>query len=73
MTTIKGDRVRAVHFAPCESIDDNQTVPPGTEGTVTFIDDAGTVHVAWDNGSRLGLLPDADKWEILTTKERATT
>lgn len=59
-------RVRAVEFGPSKSIDDNETVPPGTEGTVSFVDDFGTVHVDWDNGARLGLLPDHDKWEVLS-------
>lgn len=37
-------------------IDDNESVPPGTEGTVTDVDDAGTVKVAWDNGRSIGFL-----------------
>lgn len=44
------------------TIDDNVTVPPGTEGTVSFIDDSGQIKVDWDNGSCLGLLPE-DEWE----------
>jgi hypothetical protein len=28
----------------------------GTEGTVAIIDDLGTVHVHWDDGSRLGMV-----------------
>lgn len=47
------------------TVDDNVTVPPGTLGTVTDVDDAGTVHVTWDNGHRVGLLPDRDEWERL--------
>jgi hypothetical protein len=43
------------------TIDDNVTVPAGTLGTVTDIDDAGTLHVEWDNGSRLGLTAE-DEW-----------
>ena len=41
-------------------------LPPGLEGTVSFVDDAGTVHVEWDNGSRLGLCPDdGDRFEVI--------
>lgn len=29
------------------------------------VDDVGTVHVAWDNGSTLGLIPGIDQWEYL--------
>lgn len=57
-----GDRVRAIHFGHSDYIDDNTTVPPGTHGTVTYIDGAGTIHVHWDNGATLGLLPDHDQW-----------
>lgn len=46
------------------TIDDNVTVPPGTEGTVDSVDDAGTIHVDWDNGSRIGLLPKRDVFEV---------
>ncbi|EFL94287.1 DUF4314 domain-containing protein [Mobiluncus curtisii] len=38
---------------------------PGEEGTIMVVDDAGTVHVAWDNGSTLGLIPGEDRWEYL--------
>lgn len=36
---------------------------PGDEGTVDHVDNAGTVHVRWDNGSNLGLIPGEDMWE----------
>lgn len=48
------------------TIDDNVTVPPGTEGTVASIDDTGTLHVHWDNGARLGLIAEQDEWEPAT-------
>ncbi len=53
-----GSRVRAVRFAvEPGGIDDNETVPPGTEGVVTGSpDDTGTVPVRWDNGRTLGFL-----------------
>lgn len=38
---------------------------PGDEGVVNFIDDLGTIHVKWDNGSSLGLIPaDGDRFTI---------
>lgn len=35
-------------------MDDFQAPPVGTKGTVRRVDDMGTVHIAWDNGSSLG-------------------
>ena len=29
---------------------------PGTKGTVTSVDDMGTIHVSWDSGSSLGVV-----------------
>jgi hypothetical protein len=29
---------------------------PGDMGTVSFVDDIGSIHIKWDNGSTLGLL-----------------
>lgn len=56
-----GKRIRCVLCT-----DSWSPVPTGTVGTVTSVDDVGTVHVAWDNGSRLGLVPDADRWEVIS-------
>lgn len=36
-------------------MDDPQAPPAGTTGTVSFVDDIGTIHVRWDNGSGLGV------------------
>lgn len=47
------------------TVDDNVTVPPGTEGTVIARDDAGTWRVRWDNGYTLGMLPGRDQWEVI--------
>ena len=36
-------------------MDDPQAPPIGTLGTVIGVDDVGTIHVNWDNGSGLGV------------------
>jgi len=56
---MEGTRVRLI------SMDDVQAPPAGTEGTVQYVDDAGTIHVQWDTGGSLGLVPGADEWEIV--------
>jgi hypothetical protein len=44
------------------SMEDPYTrLKPGDRGTVSFIDDTGTVFVDWDSGSRLGVVFSEDK------------
>ena len=46
-------------------MDDVQAPPVGARGTVEFVDDAGTIHVHWENGSGLGLVPDEDEFVVV--------
>ncbi len=50
-----GERVELIH-----STDELTDLEPGARGTVIGVDDMGTVRVAWDCGSRLGLVPGVD-------------
>ncbi len=59
MSAKRGQRVRLVYTS-----DPYSDLLAGSEGTVMFVDDLGTVHVAWDSGSTLGLIPGEDKWEV---------
>lgn len=56
-----GQRVRLVYTS-----DPYTKLTPGTEGTVVFIDDLGTVDVKWDDGSHLGMIPGEDRWEAVS-------
>ena len=38
----------------------NSRLFPGEFGTVVCVDDLGTIHVKWDNGSTLGVIPGED-------------
>ncbi len=40
--------------------DEYSKLKEGDLGTVAFVDDAGTIHVNWDNGSTLGLIQNVD-------------
>lgn len=53
-----GDRVRMI---ACE--DQIAPIEPGTEGTIIAIDDAGTLHMRWDNGRTLGVCLEEDHIE----------
>lgn len=46
-------------------------VPPGTRGTVDFVDDAGQIHMKWDNGRTLAIVPNEDDFRKLTDEELA--
>lgn len=57
-----GKRIRLVF-----TNDEYTDLRAGDEGTVTFIDDTGTVFADWDNGSGLGLIEQyGDRFEVLT-------
>ena len=40
-------------------------VPTGTKGTIDKVDDLGTVHMKWDNGSNMPLIVGVDEFEII--------
>ena len=56
----EGKKVRLIQM------NDIQAPPVGTIGIIKGVDDMGTIHVKWDNGSSLGLVLDAgDLFEML--------
>ena len=57
--------VKVGDYVECVYMNDPQAVPAGTHGTVYHIDDMGTIHVQWENGSGLGLIPGEDEYKIL--------
>lgn len=44
-----------------EMTDPYRVLPKGLLGTVTLVDDIGTICVDWDNGSNLGVLYGIDR------------
>ena len=55
-----GTRIELIHmddpYVPIES---------GTKGTVESVDDAGTLHMRWDNGRTLGIVPGEDQFKVI--------
>ncbi len=54
-----GIRVRLLYM------NDRQSPPVGTEGTVRGVDDIGSVMVAWDNGCGLNVVLEEDEIEVI--------
>lgn len=58
----KGTKLRLI------SMDDSQAPPKGTVGVVNYIDDAGNIHMNWEDGSSLALISGVDSFEIIKKK-----
>lgn len=54
---------RRVRLVSCS--DPYTKLAAGAEGTVALVDDLGTLHVDWDDGHKLGLVPGEDRWVVL--------
>ena len=53
-------------------MEDEMAVPPGSIGTAEFVDDAGQIHVQWECGRSLALIPGVDSFSGLPEpKEKA--
>lgn len=52
-----------------EMIDIYSPVKSGTRGTVRFVDSIGQIHMQWDDGRSLALIPETDSFRKLTEDE----
>ncbi len=59
-----GTRIKLDHMD-----DPYAPIPPGTKGTVICVDDIGQIHMRWDNGSGLALIPGEDSFHKISPKE----
>lgn len=57
---LKGTRVELIQME-----DPYTKLKQGDKGTVDFVDDIGQVHVKWDSGSTLALIPGVDIWKLI--------
>lgn len=55
-----GTRIEMIHMeeqlSPVES---------GMKGTVQIVDDVGTLHMKWDNGRTIGIIPNKDQFKVV--------
>lgn len=62
-----GKRIAMIQMA-----NDPNPIEPGTMGTIKMIDAIGQIHVDWDNGRTLAVIPDEDEYEIESEEKMAT-
>lgn len=55
-----GKRVKLIFM------EDPYPIESGQEGVIVRVDDMGGLHVKWDDGRSLAILPDVDRYEILS-------
>ena len=55
-----GTKVRMIRME-----EDRNPIQPGTVGTVAYVDDAGSVHMKWENGRTLAFILGIDSVEII--------
>ena len=59
-----GTRIRLNHMD-----DPYAPVPDGTVGEVQYVDDAGNIHMIWQNGRTLSLIEGVDDFTIIKKEE----
>lgn len=63
---LKKDEIIGKRVTLVSTSDEYTNLQPGDKGTVNHVDDTGTIFVNWDSGSKLGLIPGIDLFDILT-------
>lgn len=48
-----------------DSMEDPQAIQSGSTGAVDFVDDAGQIHMKWDNGRSLAIIPGVDQFTVI--------
>ena len=56
----KGTRIELIRME-----DPWSSLKPGDMGTVMMVDDAGQIHMKWDSGSSLALIPGEDQFKVV--------
>lgn len=61
MNINKGDRIKCIQMK-----EDPNPIKSGDIGTVSHIDGIGQIHVRWDSGRSLALIPEIDQYELVS-------
>ena len=55
----KGTKIELIHM------EDSQAPRAGSIGFVDHVDDYATIHMHWQTGSSLGLIPEVDEFKVI--------
>ena len=58
--TLAGKRIELIRME-----DPYTNLKEGDKGTIQFTDGIGQIHVKWDNGSTLAIVPEIDEYDII--------
>lgn len=57
----KGTRIEIISMN-----DPYSSIESGTKGTIERVDDIGALHMKWDNGRTLGVVPGEDSFKVIS-------
>jgi hypothetical protein len=62
LAKLRAEYPKGTNIKLIEMINDLAPVPSRTTGSVTEVDDTGSIHVEWENGRTLAIIPGTDKF-----------
>ena len=65
LKTLDVDEIKIGTTLELVEMQGEKQMPKGLRGVVTHIDDAAQIHVKWQNGSSLAIIPEVDKFIIV--------
>jgi len=63
---IKGQYPKGTRIELISMDDPYAPIKPGMQGTVDKVDDIGTLHLKWDDGRSLGVVPGEDCFKVIS-------
>ena len=62
-----------MRVALLDMVEDPDPIDSGEQATVVGYDYAGSLMVSWDNGRNLSLIPEVDKYHVVSSPEEIKT
>jgi len=65
LKTLNVDEIKIGTTLELVEMQGEKQMPKGLRGVVTHIDDVAQIHVRWQNGSSLAIIPEIDKFMVV--------